>query len=194
MSVLLNIHLDNLWINIYSLYFDNIWNNVEAWRFTSILSLVLLIFYKKRIRFFQSREEKLENDRNIFINSDLLMTENFLKEFLIELSINDSFHWSRCRKLRDFCIYCSRKENKYKTPELNESLQHLLSSLKELIKFTEEHFSEIHIPEVYRLYPDLKHDPEFNYLGFQEQLYKLCRQTENFYNDFRLNVKSKLSI
>ena len=93
-----------IWMDtFYSLYIDNIWNNVDVWRYISMFSILLLIFYKKKIRFFLSKEEKIERDRSVFVNSDLVMTENFLKEFLIELSINETYHKSRYEKIKEYC-------------------------------------------------------------------------------------------
>jgi len=178
----------------YSLYIENIWNNVDVWRYITMFSILLLIFYKKKIRFFHSKEEKIESDRNVFINSDMLMTEGFLKEFLIELSINESFHKSRYEKVKDFCAYFAQEDNKYTDSLINDSVQSFCIFFDDLLKFIDEHFSEIHLPGVYRLYPDLKHDPDFNYLNFQEQLFKLCRQSEILYGTYRLNIKAKLSI
>ena len=178
----------------YSLYIDNIWDNVDVWRYISMFSILLLIFYKKKIRFFHSKEEKIERDRSVFINSDLIMTENFLKEFLIELSINETFHKSRSEKIKDFCNYFKQEENKYLNNVLKEPVQNFCINLVTLLKFLDEHFFEIHIPEAYRLYPDLKHDPDFNYAGFQDQLYKLCKEAEISYSNYRLAVKAKLSI
>ncbi|OGH98085.1 MAG: hypothetical protein A2039_07755 [Candidatus Melainabacteria bacterium GWA2_34_9] len=178
----------------YSLYIENIWDNVDVWRYISMFSILLLIFYKKKIRFFHSKEEKMERDRSIFINSDLIMTENFLKEFLIELSINETFHKSRSEKIKDFCNYFKHEENKYLNNVLKEPVQNFCINLATLLKFLDEHFFEIHIPEAYRLYPDLKHDPDFNYVDFQDQLYKLCKEAEISYSNYRLTVKAKLSI
>jgi len=178
----------------YSLYIENIWDNVDVWRYISMFSILLLIFYKKKIRFFHSKEEKMESDRSVFINSDLLMTENFLKEFLIELSINETFHKSKSEKIKNFCNYFEHEENKYLNNVLKESVQNFCINLSTLLKFLEEHFFEVHIPEVYRLYPDLKHDPDFDYAKFQEQLYKLCKEAEISYSNYRLIVKAKLSI
>jgi len=192
---------------LHSIYFENVWNNASIWRYISIFSILLLIFYKKKIRFFDSKEEKIEQDKNIFINSDLIMTENFLKEFLVELSINESYHRSRYEKVKDYLNYFEQKNNLnnpqknyiyiYIDAEINASTQKLLEGLNELLKFVDEHFSETNVSEisdVYRLYPDLKHDPEFNYLEFQKRLYKLCRQAENLYSDYRLHIRAKLSI
>lgn len=178
----------------YSVYVENIWNNVDVWRYISMFSILLLIFYKKKIRFFASSEEKIEKDKNIFINSDLIMTENFLKEFLIELSINESFNKSRYEKVKDYLNYFKNGDNTYINVTIKDSSKKLQNFLEELLDFLDKHFSEIHISDVYRLYPDKKHDPDFNYLSFQEQLYKLCRHAENLYYKYRLNVKSKLSI
>ena len=159
-----------------------------------MFSILLLIFYKKKIRFFHNKEEKIERDKSIFINSDLIMTEDFLKEFLIELSINESFQKSRYKKVKDFCFYFKQEENKYLNSELNDSVQKFYINLSELLEFLDKHFSEIHVPEVYRLYPDLKYDPQFNYMGFQEQLHKLCSETEILYSNYRLMIKTKLFI
>ena len=184
-----------IWFDtFYSLYIENIWDNVAVWRHISMFSILLLIFYKKKIRFFHSKEEKIEKDRSVFINSDLIMTENFLKEFLIELSINETFHKSRSAKIKDFCNYFEQEENKYLNTVLKEPAQNFCVNLTVLLKFLDEHFFEIHIPDAYRLYPDLKHDPDFNYAGFQEQLYKLCKDTEILYSNYRLAIKAKLSI
>ena len=178
----------------YAIYIKNIWNNVDVWRYITMFSVLLLIFYKKKIRFFQSKEEKIQLDRNVFINSDMLMTEEFLKEFLIELSINESYNKSRYEKVSDFYVYFKQENNKYLDSVINNSVQKFIVSLEDLLKFVDEHFSEIHLPGVYRLYPDLKHDPDFNYLDFQERLFKLCRQTEILYCSYRLNIRTKLSI
>ena len=184
-----------IWIKtFYSVYIENIWNNVDVWRFISMFSILLLIFYKKKIRLFTSKEEKIEHDKNVFINSDLLMTESFLKEFLIELSINESYNMSKYEKITSFLNYFEQIENQYINSSLNESVESFCTALKELQEFLNKHFSKIHIPEVYRLYPDLKHDPSFNYLDFQEELNKLCRQVENFYSKYRVCIKTKLSI
>jgi len=184
-----------LWADtFYSLYIDNIWNNVFIWRYLSMFSILLLIFYKKKIRFFHSKEEKIERDRSVFINSDLVMTENFLKEFLIELSINETFHKSRYKKIKDFYNYFKQEENNYLNKEIKEHVQNICSNLIILLNFLDEHFSEVHIPELYKLYPDLKHDPDFNYTDFQKKLYKLCQDAEISYSNYRLIIKTKLSI
>lgn len=184
-----------IWVDtFYSLYIDNIWDNVYVWRYISMFAILLLIFYKKKIRFFRSKEERVESDRSVFINSDLVMTENLLKEFLIELSINETFHKSRYEKVKNFCDYFEQEENKYLNNTIKDSIQNFRINLDTLLKFLDEHFSEIHIPEAYRLYPDLKHDPYFNYIDFQEQLYKLCKEAEISYSNYRLSVKAKLSI
>lgn len=184
-----------LWADtFYSLYIDNIWNNVFIWRYISMFSILLLIFYKKKIRFFHSKEEKIERDRSVFINSDLVMTENFLKEFLIELSINETFHKSRYKKIKDFYNYFKQEENNYLNKEIKEHVQNICSNLIILLNFLDEHFSEVHIPELYKLYPDLKHDPDFNYTDFQKKLYKLCQDAEISYSNYRLIIKTKLSI
>lgn len=178
----------------YSLYIEDIWNNAAVWRYISMFSLLLLIFYKKKIRFFHTKEEKIEKDRNIFVNSDLIMTETFLKEFLIELSINETYHKSRFEKIMDFYNYFEQTENKYLNNIIKEPLENFCNNISDLKKFLDEHFFEIHIPGAYRLYPDLKHDPDFNYAGFQEQLYKLCKNSEILYSNYRLAVKAKLSV
>lgn len=184
-----------IWMDtFYSLYIDNIWNNVDVWRYISMFSILLLIFYKKKIRFFLSKEEKIERDRSVFVNSDLVMTENFLKEFLIELSINETYHKSRYEKIKEYCNYFEQEENIYLNNVIKEPIQDFCNNLVTLFKFLDEHFFEIHIPEAYRLYPDLKHDPDFNYVDFQDQLYKLCKDTEISYSNYRLIVKTKLSI
>jgi len=183
------------WVNTFnSLYTTNLWNNVEVWRYISIFSILLLIFYKKKIRFFNNKEEKIERDRSIFINSDLIMAENFLKEFLVELSINETFHKSKYDKIKDFCKYFEQEENKYLNNVLKSPVQNVCVFLSDLIKFLDQHFSEIHLHEIYKLYPDLKHDPNFDYVAFQKQLYKLCKDAEILYSNYRLTVKAKLSI
>lgn len=178
----------------YSLYIENIWNNAFVWRSISMFSILLLIFYKKKIRFFHSKEEKMEKDRSVFVNSDLVMTEDFLKEFLIELSINETFHKVRYKKIKDFYDYFKQEGNNYLNKEIKEHVQNICSNLFILLNFLDEHFSEVHIPELYRLYPDLKHDPDFNYADFQEKLYKLCQNAEISYSNYRLVIKAKLSV
>lgn len=184
-----------IWLRtFYSDYIANIWNNADIWRFISMFSVLLLIFYKKRIRFFNTREEKIAHDKSIFINSDLIMTEDFLKEFLIELSINESFNKSRYEKIKDFCSYFELPENKLINTSLKDSVQSLCIFLDDLLKFLDNNFSESHAPGVFKLNKDLKNSADFNYSDFQEKLYKLCRQAENLYCDYRLNIKAKLSI
>lgn len=182
-----------IWLRtFYVVYVENVWNNADVWRTISMFAILLLILYKKKIRLFTSKEEKLEHDKNIFINSDLIMTENFLKEFLIELSINESYNKSKYQKISDFCNFF--ENNSYINSSLNESIKSFCEMLRELQEFLIKHFSEINIPEVFRLYPDLKHDPTFNYLEFQEELNKLCCRIENHYIKYRLNIRTNLSI
>ncbi len=199
LSQLLNIPQDvlarELWFNtFYSMYIDNIWNNAEVWRYISMFSLLLLILYKKKIRFFHTKQEKIETDRCIFINSDLIMSQDFLKEFLVELSINETFHQPRYEKIKDFYNYFKQEEHKYLNMVIKDPLEDFCKNLSKLQKFLDKHFSQIHIPDVYRLYPDLKHDPNFNYSDFQQQLYELCKDAEILYSNYRLAVKAKLSI
>jgi len=169
-------------------------DNVNTWRILCILSLLQMIFYKKKILFLQSNEEKIEHDRNIFINSDVLMTAELFKEFLIELSINESYQKAKFQKVKDFHLYLKQKNNKYTYTNIADSVKNLAASLENLFDFINEHFSEVKIPEIYRLYPDLKHDPEFNYLDFQEQLNILCREAETCYSGYRLSIKTYFNI
>lgn len=171
-------------------YFDD----VNTWRILSILSLLQMIFYKKRIIFLQSNEEKIEHDRNIFINSDLIMTGELFKEFLVELSINESYQKLKFQKVKEFCEYVKNKNNKYVFANIAESIKNLVFSLETLIEFVEKHFSEVKTQGLFRLYPDLKHDPEFNYLDFQEQLNVLCREAESSYHTYAVNIKTYLNI
>jgi hypothetical protein len=191
----LNALAREIWIKtFYYTYVENIWNNVDVWRFISMFSILLLIFYKKKIRFFHSKEEKIEQDKNNFISSDLLLTENFFREFLIELSINESYNKFKYDKIKNFVDYYEQDDNQYLNPVLKESVQNFCNNLKNLLEFLDKHFTETHIHDLYRLYADLKHDPEFNYLYFQEQLNKFCRGVETAYTEYRLIIRSKLYI
>lgn len=185
-----------IWFDsFYSSYIDNIWNNAEVWRYISMLSILLLISYKKKIRFFNTNEEKIEHDRSVFINSDLIMTENFFKEFLIELSINETYQETRYQKVKDFCNYFKYGENQYLNRLVKTSADDFCDYIPDtLFEFLDEHFFEIETEGVYKLYPDLIHDPEFNYGAFQEQLCKMCKQAEILYSEYRLAVKAKLSL
>jgi len=184
-----------IWMDtFYYMYIDNIWNNAQVWRFISMFCILQLIFYKKRIRLFTTKTEKTERDKNIFINADLILSEEYIKEFLIELSINETYHKVKLEKFNDFCNYFHQKENCYFDKELNNLINDFCENLCKLKKFLSEHFFEIHVPGAYRLYPDLKNDPDFNYSKYQEELSALCKKTELLYTNYRINVKSKLSI
>jgi hypothetical protein len=185
----------NLWFRtFYHLYIENIWNNADVWRFISMFSILLLIFYKKRIRFLNTKEEKIAQDKSIFVNSDLIVSEDFFKEFLIELSINESFSKSKYERIKDFCAYFELRENKYIISSLKDSAQNLCKYLDDLIKFLDDNFEETHVKGLFKLSPKLKESTDFVYTDFQEELYKLCRHAESLYGDYRLNVKAKLSL
>jgi len=182
-----------IWMDtFYYMYIDDIWDNAQVWRFISMFCILQLIFYKKKIRFFTTKTEKTEKDKNIFINADLILTEEYIKEFLIELSINETYHKVKLERFNDFCNFF--QENKYFDEELNKAMQDFCQNLCKLKEFLGTHFFEIHIPGAYRLYPDLKNDPDFNYAKYQEELSKLCKTTELLYTKYKISVKSKLAV
>lgn len=182
-----------LWIDtFYNMYIENIWNNVNVWRFISMFSILLIIFYKKRIRFCSCINENMEKDRTLFVNSDLVMTESFLKEFIIELSINESFSKPRYEKIKDYIEYI--KKNKYIDSDLKTAQEEVYVGLKALLEFTENHFAQTNIADVLRLCPKARNGNDFNYTKFQSELYDFCNKAELEYSNFRLLVKSKLSL
>ena len=186
--------LSNISTVLPEFFVRQIWKNINIWRYIVALLILQSFFCKKNMRFLNRNERKIEKDKSVFVNSDLIITETFFKEFLIELSINETFHKSKYEKIKDFCNYFEQKENNYSNNLLKELAQDFCVTLADLLKFLDEHFFEIHIPEVYRLYPDLKHDQNFNYSSFQEQLYRLCKKAEHSYSDYLLTLKAKLSV
>jgi len=180
---------------IYLISLSEIINSVDTWRILAILSLLQMIFYKKRIKFLQNSEEKLEHDKSLYIKSELILTPELFKEFLVELSINETYQKPKLVKVKDFSFFIKKYNNKFLNKNIAESVEKLNTEFKNLFNFFDSYYAESDkILDLYCLNDNLKHNADFDYEAFQQKLSKLCKEVEISYTNYRLNIKTHLNI
>jgi hypothetical protein len=146
-------------------------------------------------------DESKEHDKNIFNNLDSLMSENFIKEFLIKLGY-DCYHKDDKNVVDIYVCEANNTKNKYLNEKINDKHSSFLDSLnKKLFKFLTLNFFVCDNNQEERcLYPEKNGDK--NYKATQEEmkfydekgneLGLLIAEVKEKYREYRLTIKKEL--
>ena len=157
----------------------------------------------------QKRKEAIySHDKRIFHESDAIMPENFLRAFLDELQGTDSFITSNMQKIYLFRTYFANTGNQYINEDISQSISALLAAVDSLVEFIVRSFFVYPLrqegQEYHRLclYPELNIDrggsgdleEMVQYDKSQEHLDSFAEATQSAYVEYRIAVKSRLTI
>ena len=143
------------------------------------------------------------HDERLFRESDLIVAERLLRDFLDQLQTDDSYFLSITRKIDKFRSFFAEAGNQFINEELSKQLRTLLEKIDALLLFLAQHFFVFPESQPYPddlrlcLYPNLNADREgpstsetmAKYVAFQEQLDHLAKAVRAAYRDYRSVVK-----
>lgn len=143
------------------------------------------------------------HDERLFRESDLIVAERLLRNFLDQLQTDDSYFLSITQKIDKFRSFFAEAGNQFINEELSKQLRTLVEKIDALLLFLAQHFFVFPRsqpdPDDLRLclYPNLNADREgpstsetmAKYVAFQEQLDDLAKAVRDAYRDYRSVVK-----
>jgi len=146
------------------------------------------------------------HDEKIFAQSNGLLGERFLLDFLADLRSDDSYYLSSVRKIDQYRAFFSESGSQYIDENIAGQLGKLLEAIDELLLFLARHFfvypqdqgnsGDLRLC----LYPELNVDragsgereEELRYNRRARELDELADRLKSIYGDYRISIKRKL--
>lgn len=139
-----------------------------------------------------------EHDRRIFADSDSVMPESQLIDFLHLLDNDIPYHKSLFTMCEDFLFFFNEEGHQYLSPGLRKGTDALYGAMERLLGPVAGHTFYLHEdPERYQLYPEARDDypdGEARYLAALEEVREGVRAVRAAYRDYRGQVKRELVV
>jgi hypothetical protein len=201
----------DLIIKNFSPLFDAIWNSIVFWRATTLVSTLALLAglkYREKIFDLIQLPKKIEHDKQLFVESNNILKEQQLLEFIEELGADHSYYFESSRHISRWIYYFDEVGHHYINTDLHKLNQILKKDLNNLINFLALHFfvypNHGQDKDNFQLcmYPELNIDrggsgdpkEEARYRQYTKQLNEKLDLTEISYVNFRNAIKKKLII
>lgn len=81
-------------------------------------------------------QKRKEHDKEIFIQSESVLTQEQLESFLNQIIDDHSLHMNKFGRVREYAIYLSKVKNEFLDPKLNESAKELATRISALLDWT----------------------------------------------------------
>ncbi len=124
----------------YSFLFDNLWEKAYYWRYITIISIFLMIIYKRKVSFYEKFAKQLENDKKIIRRAIFTYSEIHLKELMKSFINNNGYSSEQQNKLKDFNQYIKETEEKLISENLRRSSGELKVALNNVLETLEQYF------------------------------------------------------
>lgn len=171
----------------YDFLFNNLWDNAYYWRYVTIISIFLMIVYKRKVAFYENLNKKQEHDKNIIRKALLVFSEIDLKELVNELLNNDYYTENQIKKLKEFENYLKETENDF----ISENLKKSVKDIKPVITRSVEFFENNFIKGVEKGTYKFKKDSSSEEFEFHDKIFNISSELESKYLNFMLDIKKE---
>ena len=189
---------------------SELWNSIIFWRAITLLLVLFLMvswMFRQKILSWLQKPQRIEHDRRIFTQTETLLTEHQLMEFLEQLGRDHSYYQNARGRLSRFCWFFEEVGNQYINKGLHRLTQQLVGDLNNLFDFLATNFfvyPDGQTGENTRLcmYPGLSPDREGSYgpvnvtryTQYADQLDKFIQSSGQSYSKYRKAIKNILNI
>ena len=203
--------MDAIINKILDILVDNIWNSLVFWRIIGIvliLSIALVIKFRKNIIFLILTKNGTQHDSDIFNKSNAILSERKLADILNWLQTNKFYFDDQSSDIKGYLMFFEEEGNQFISKSLLRKSKLLQESMNKLFDFLVQHFfsepSSIQSSANFKyfLYPEL--DPGRHtrvpaedakiYFSCLKQLDEIINDVRIAYREYRIAVKKQLYI
>jgi len=175
---------------VYGFLFDNIWDKAYYWRYVTIISIFLMVIYKRKLAYFEKQFKQLENDKKIVRKALFVFSELNLKELMKNLINNNSYSETQIRNLKEFEKYLNETGHNILSENLRKSIENLKSPLNNTLEFLGKYFTKDEEKGFLTLNVNSNMD-SVDEFEFQDRILKEVTAFESKYMSFVQEVKNE---
>lgn len=133
----------NLWIKHLSPFISYLWDSIILWRTVSLILFSIFIIAsinRKKIYTWLSKSKIVDHDKNIFTQSNKILSETQLNDILSLLTRDHSYTIKSTSSMENYYHFLNEQQNQYLVKKIMKASNILNSSLINLLKFLAYNF------------------------------------------------------
>jgi len=174
---------------VYGL-FDNLWDKAYYWRYITIISIFLMVIYKRKLASFEKQFKQSENDKKIIRKAVFVFSELNLKELTENLINNNGYSETQLKNLKEFEKYLNETGHNLLSENLKKAVENLKLPLNNALNFLEKYFIKNEEKGFLILNMNLKKD-SVDEFEFQDKILKEIIAFESKYMSFMQEIKDE---